>query len=313
MPIDKTYTESEFRGQIHLPAPVTPFTPEGDLMLDAFAEVLRYYLDAVGVDSFVIAGNNGEGSALGAEELGLLTRTAVDVVKSRVPFFVHVSRTSNLESVARARIAAEAGAPGICLTGQPFIHAATKAEIVGRFEMMAKAVPVPLYAFNDVGHQRFNITPEILRAICDVAPVVVVSDGTGDFLEATRMIVEMGDRFPILYGSATMLVPGLLLNSGGLGGTGPELFGTRCRELLEVHDMTPARRVDLHDRYGRVNTAMMKTAAPPAAMKASLNMIGVPAGVPREPVQPLTPDDEARVREVLTECGVFDRPATEAR
>ena len=59
--MDKIYSDSDFRGQIHLPAPVTPFAANGDLMLDAFAEVLRFYLDVVAVDSFVIAGNNGEG------------------------------------------------------------------------------------------------------------------------------------------------------------------------------------------------------------------------------------------------------------
>ncbi len=35
MVIDKTYTHSDFRGQIFMPAPVTPFAPGGDLMLDA--------------------------------------------------------------------------------------------------------------------------------------------------------------------------------------------------------------------------------------------------------------------------------------
>ncbi len=47
----------------------------------------------------------------------------------------------------------------------------------------------------------------------------------------------------------------------------------------------------------------------PAAFKAALNMIGVPAGFPREPVQPLSPEGEARLRDVLSRRGVIEEPS----
>ena len=73
----KTYSQSPFRGQIHCPAPVTPFSARGDLMLDAYVEILRYYLDVVRVDAMMIAGDNGEGYALTDDELRQVTETAV--------------------------------------------------------------------------------------------------------------------------------------------------------------------------------------------------------------------------------------------
>ena len=307
--MDKIYSDSDFRGQIHLPAPVTPFAANGDLMLDAFAEVLRFYLDVVAVDSFVIAGNNGEGSAISAPELSRLVETAAKVVAGRVPFFAHVTRTSNRESIARAEIAATAGATGICLMGQPYIHKATDAEIVDRFAAVTKAVPLPLYVFNDVGHQGFSISADALRSICEAAPVAVMSDGVRGLETALETITAFGDRFPILYGPPALLVPALLLDAGGFGGTGLELFGARVRpELLGIHERTPAERLEIVRRYGAVATAVARFGSPPAGMKAALAMLGVPAGVPREPVQPLVPADEAALRRELTHWGILDRP-----
>ena len=304
--IDKTYTHSRFRGQIHCSAPVTPFSAKGELMLDAFARVLDFHLDVVGVDAMLIAGDNGEGYALTDAELRGVTATAVATIKGRVPFYVHVTRTSNRESVVRAEIAAAAGAPGICL-GQPYVHDASADKIVERFETVAKAVPLPMMVYNLPLICRFNITPDVLRSICDVAPVDVVKDAPPDMEHITNMLFEMGDRFPILYGQRLTLIPALLLGSGGFVGTGPELFGPRARDFFEIHGMTPAARLDLHTRYGQVNAALMHALGkPPAPLKAAMTMLGVPAGVPRDHVSPLTPTEDEQLRDVLDRTGILE-------
>ena len=306
---DKTYTQSPFRGQIHCPAPVTPFSPKGDLMLDAYAQVLRYYLDVVRVDTMLIAGDNGEGYALTDDELRQATMTAVKTAAGRIPLYVHVTRTRNRRCIERAEIAATAGAAGICLS-QPYIHDASTDKIVQRFEAVAKAVPLPMMVYNLPLISHFNITPEVLRSICDVAPVDVVKDAPPDMEHITTMLAAMGDRFPILYGQKLTMVPALLLASGGFVGTGPELFGPRCRDFLEIHDMTADARLDLHYRYGLVNDALLHSiGTPPAGLKAALNIIGLPAGVPRDHVSALTPAEEGRLRDAMARAGVLEEAA----
>lgn len=302
----KTYSQSPFRGQIHCPAPVTPFSAGGDLMLDAYAEILRYYLDVVRVDAMMIAGDNGEGYALTDSELRQATETAVATVAGRVPVYVHITRTSNRRCIQRAEIAATAGAPGISL-GQPYIYDASAEKIIERFGEVAKAVPLRMMVYNLPLISHFNITPPVLRAICDVAPIDVVKDAPMDMDHITNMLAEMGDRFPILYGQRLTLVPALLLDAGGFVGTGPELYGRRCRDFFKVHDMSPSERLDLHARYNILNDALLNTLGkPPAGIKAALNILGLPAGVPRDHVAPLTADEEARLRDVMIRSGVLE-------
>jgi dihydrodipicolinate synthase/N-acetylneuraminate lyase len=220
----KTYSQSPFRGQIHCPAPVTPFSVGGDLMLDAFAEILRYYLNVVRVDTMMIAGDNGEGYALTDDELRRLTETAVATVAGQVPIYVHITRTPNRRCIERAEIAATAGAQGIAL-GQPYIYDASAEMIVQRFGEVAKAVPLRMMVYNLPLICHFNITAPVLRAICDVAPVDIVKDAPMDMGHITTMLSEMGDRFPILYGQRLTLVPALLLGAGGSSALGRNSTG----------------------------------------------------------------------------------------
>ncbi|MGE4562231.1 MAG: dihydrodipicolinate synthase family protein [Rhodospirillales bacterium] len=302
----KIYSQSPFRGQIHCPAPVTPFSAGGDLMLDAYAEILHYYLEVVEVDAMMIAGDNGEGYALNDNELRQVTETAVATVGARVPIYVHITRTSNRRCIERAEIAAAAGAPGISL-GQPYIHDASAEKIVERFAEVAKAVPLRMMVYNLPLICHFNITPPVLRAICDVAEVDLVKDAPMDMGHITTMLAEMGDRFPILYGQRLTLVPALLLDAGGFVGTGPELYGRHCRDFFKVHEMSPSERLDLHARYNVLNDALINTlGTPPAGIKAALKILGLPAGVPRDHVVPLTTAEEERLRDVMIQAGVLE-------
>jgi 4-hydroxy-tetrahydrodipicolinate synthase len=304
MPIEKTYSQSPFKGQIFLPATVTPFAPSGDIMWDALPVILEWYL-ARKPDALMIAGNNGEGYALNETEFAKLAREATRIVAGRIPLYMHVTRTSNKESLRLAHVAADAGAPGISLMAQPYIHAATKAEIVDRFALVGKEVPLPMLVFNSHHYTQVTMTPDILGAIADVAPVVCVKDTVYDYDHITQMIATFGNRFPMLWGGRT-LIWSLLMGSGGFVGTGVEFFGLNAKQqFLGVHEATPEQRLKLAMRFKTVIDAVQRFSPPPSGLKAALNMVGLPAGVPREPVQPVTPDVAARIRAALVEAGVL--------
>lgn len=304
---DRKYSQSKLRGQIHCPAAVTPFGPDGELLLEDFAEVLRYHLDVVKAGGLLIAGCNGEGYAISDSELGQITEVAAKTLGDRMPYYVSVARTPVAECIARAEIVAENGGYGIAL-GQAQIYDMTDSEVIRRFETVGKAVPLPMMVYNMSHLSHYCISPETMRRICDVVPAEIIKDVPTDFDHIKRMIVEVGDRVPVLYGHKDTLIPALLLGSGGFVGTGPELFGSHAREMFfGVHDMTPAERMNVHCRYGAVSDALMWTVGkPPAAIKAALKMVGVPSGLPREHVQPLTGAEENLLRGILIEAGILE-------
>ena len=84
------------------------------------------------------------------------------------------------------------------------------------------------------------------------------------------------------------------------------MVATRSR-LLEFATRAPdAHSAALHYQLTVIYETLMGTGTWPAALKAALNLIGQPAGVPREPVLPLAGAELARLERALQACGVRD-------
>ena len=294
----------------HVPAAVTPFSEKGDLMLDAFAEILNWHMDC-DCGGFLILGDNGESWAVSEDELKQITRTAMKTVAGRVPVFVGASAVTTAETVARSVAAADAGADGICVQPQSYVLNGTKSEIVRRFEAVGNAAPVPMMVYNTPLRTGMNIDHDTLESILGVAPVVAIKESNDDMKHASRTLLQFRDRIAVFIGNGENILPAILLGSSGFISTGPDLFGKETNRLLEAESMSIAERLQWQERLIAVFGAVLGTGTRPSGYKAALNMLGLPAGYPREPVEPLTPDDEAKVRQVLVECGILGRQAAD--
>ena len=294
----------EVRGQFI--APVTPFTADGDLMVDAFAEILRWHLES-GAGGFLIAGDNGEGWALTDAELGHLTEAAKTEAAGRVPIFTGAGAITAQRTIELCDVAARAGADGLCLQPQPYVLNGTKAEICRRFELVSRAVPLPIMLYNNPARTGLNLGVDVLEGICDVAPVVALKEASADFVHVTDVIRAHAERFAILVGCCQFILPGLELGAAGYLSTAPELWGKRAKRIMAFETLSLAEKREIHFAITDVFATLMGVDTRPAALKAALNLLGRPAGFPREPVQRLSPQSEAVVREVLVRHGLLDK------
>jgi 4-hydroxy-tetrahydrodipicolinate synthase len=103
-----------------VPAVVTPFTPSGEVMEDAFREVVERQI-GIGASGICVAGDNGESWALDPGERARLTRLAVDQAAGRVPVIMGASAPGAAQTIKYARAAAEAGAAGVLVMPQPYV------------------------------------------------------------------------------------------------------------------------------------------------------------------------------------------------
>ena len=295
------------------PAPVTPFSKKGDFMPDAFAEILRWHV-ACGSKGFLIAGDNGEHWALSPKELRQISEIAMREVEGR-PIYVGAWAITEREAIERAEAAAEGGAYGLCIKPQSYVHTWAKAatrDVVGRFEAMAKAVPLPVMVYNSPNRNNVNITHEQLAAICDVCEVEALKDNFYDNQHQIENCVLFHDKINILVSYSFFLMTGMLLGARGVIGSPLEYFGNpdRIFEFQSMSDEERRKLMQLAIDIKRVNSYLGTV---PGPYKAGLNMIGLPAGYTRDPVKPLTPEEEAKLRSVLVKWGAPVKEAAPVR
>jgi 4-hydroxy-tetrahydrodipicolinate synthase len=288
-----------------IPAVVTPFTDTGEIMEDAFREVVERQI-AIGAGGICVAGDNGESWALDAAERARLTRLAVDQARGRVPVVMGASAATAKATIAYGRAALEAGAAALLVMPQPYVLKASRDELLRRFAALAEAVDLPIVAYNTPRRSGIDLTVDDIVAICDAAPVVAIKESSRDFFHHTHLLDRLRDRISVLTGPSHYILPCVGLGARGFIATGPELLGKDCARIMPLGSAAPSAEYrEMHRRLTVLYQMLMGTGTWPAALKASLNLLGWPAGVPREPVMPLAGAELEKIRRTLGELGLL--------
>ena len=294
---------------------VTPFAADGALDLAAFAQILEWHI-AQGSAGLAIAADNGEASLLTITERQAMAETAMRVAAGRVPVIMGAIGThafTAAETIKMVEVAAAAGVSAALVAPTPYVGRATRAEMVGRYRDIHRAVGLPLIAYNNPGHFGLAVEGDTLAQLIDEAGVIGIKESSRHFLDISRTIARFDERISIFMGCGYLAMPGLAMGAKGILSTGVDLFGRDSARIVALaRDAWGEEARRLHVAIGRAYTFLLETGTPPAALKALLNFMGLPAGIPRLPVHPLAGDDLDRLRALFTELGVLGADA-EAR
>jgi 4-hydroxy-tetrahydrodipicolinate synthase len=285
-----------------VPAIVTPFSPEGAIVEEAFSDIVEWLI-GLNAEAICVAGDNGESWNLDVNERSRLTRLAFDRAAGRIPIITGVSAPSATQTIRYAKAAVEAGASGLLVLPQPYVLKASRDELVRRFDALARAVETPIVAYNSPRRSGIDLTLDDLDAIMKVAPIVGIKEASRDFFHHTHLIERFRDRLAIMVGPCHFIVPGLALGAHGYIATGPELLGAMASRIPELARAAPGPELArVHNQLTTLYEMMMGTGTWPSALKAALNLLGQPAGVPREPVLPLGGADLEKVQRTMRAC-----------
>ncbi|HVE49232.1 MAG TPA: dihydrodipicolinate synthase family protein [Casimicrobiaceae bacterium] len=296
-------TRSTLEGFV--PAIVTPFRSDGSIDESAFQSIVGWLID-LRATAICVAGDNGESWNLDVDERARLTTLAVDAAARRIPIIAGVSAPSAKQTIAYARAVVDAGADGLLVLPQPYVLKATRDELVRRFDALARTVSVPIVAYNSPRRSGIELSLDDLDAILNVAPLVGIKEASRDFFHHTHLIERFRERLAIMIGPCHFILPGLALGAHGYIATGPELLGDLASQLPEIARAAPdARYARAHNQLTTLYEMLMSTGTWPSALKAALNLLGQPAGVPREPVMPLRGAELDKVASTMRACGLI--------
>jgi 4-hydroxy-tetrahydrodipicolinate synthase len=287
-----------------VPAIVTPFDVRGEIQLADFETIVRRFVD-IGADGICIAGDNGESWALSLEERRTLFRAARKITGASFPLILGASAATTKQSIKYAEAAAEERADAILLMPQTYVLKATRSELLAHFRGVAGAVDIPIVAYNSPRRSGISMSVDDIAAICDTAPIVGLKESTRDIHHLGNLIHRLGSRIAVMTGPASFIFFGAAVGAAGFIATGPELLGKTASRLMEIGRSAP------NDEYRQLQhtltvlyEALMGIGTWPAALKAALNAIGLPAGVPRDPVQPLGPSEFEKLTSLLRNFGI---------
>jgi len=285
-------------------AMVTPFREEGHALDVNGAQRLASHLLDTGSDAIVVAGSTGESPTLTYKEKAELFRAVGEVTKGRGKLICGTGTYSTAETLELTQAAEDAGADGL-LVVTPYYNKPPQRGLIAHFERVADATELPIIVYNIPGRTATRIEHETLLELAERPNIVAVKDSTGDFQGVSRLMAEAPPDFQVYSGDDWATFGYVCLGAVGLVSVASHLVGPQIRqmiELIQTGDVPAARKI--HEDLSPLFNALFITSNP-IPLKAALEMIGLPAGVPRLPLVPATAEERTRVRRALEDAGLL--------
>ena len=294
--------KSELHGFV--PAIVTPFSSTGEIMLDAFEEIFEFLI-ARGATTICIAGDNGESWALSASERGQLARLAKDKADGRVKIMMGISAPTIDASLAYVKAAEDSGVDVLLSMPQTYVLKANDREIMHRFDQISAASKLPLVLYNSPRRAGFSLSVDQIESLTNHHTVIGIKESERDFFHHTKLLARLGDKLSVMTGPCHFILPNFALGAAGFIATGPEFTDMLPSDMADAGRKEPGPVYrHAHNQLTALYEMLMGTATWPAGFKAALNLIGLPAGVPRDPVLAATQQDIDRIKKTFDQLGI---------
>jgi dihydrodipicolinate synthase/N-acetylneuraminate lyase len=255
-------------------------------------------LSARPVAGFVVLGSTGEACLLTEGERDAVVSAARRAVP-RSPLLVGTGAESTALAVDRTRRAVDRGADGVLVLAPGFYRRALSLRsLMAHYETVGRASRVPVFLYQFPQANGFAFPPGSIRRLRTLPRIVGIKDSSGE-RESIRMLIREGGRgFDVAVGSARRFLGAMEAGASGAVLAVANIAPGMCARLLEAFERgrpAEARRlqrllIELLDALG---------SSGPSGFKASLELVGFPAGPPRAPLCAPSPADRARILRAL--------------
>src|SRR6266446_3666763 len=282
-------TPMQVRGII--PPVATPMQANEDLDLPR----LKWFLDHLikeGVHGVFVLGTNSEFYALEEREKQEVIATAVEHVRGRVPVYAGTGAETTREAVRLTRMAEREGVQGVSVITPYFVNPSQQ-EIYDHYRRITENTALPVVLYNNpatCGGVKIDV--DTVARLAQIPNILGVKDSSGDLQNTNEFLRVVPERFSVLMGRDTLIFPALMFGARGAvpatGNIAPALL-VKIYERFLKGDIEGSKAAQLQLNPLRMALSLCTA---PGAVKAALNLLGMPIGPCRAPVSGLLPERE---------------------
>jgi 4-hydroxy-tetrahydrodipicolinate synthase len=180
---------------------------------------------------------------------------------------------------------------------RPFAGPPTQGDLIAYFEAIGRETKLPITLYLNPGPGADVSIPDTI-ALAKLPQVQLIKESSRDLARVSRLIVEI-DRAGHARYFTTMQMLLATLQLGGSGATMPPPGSEIARAVIDAFvakDYESAAEIQL--QFALFPSKWMHRGLAPA-MKAAMNLIGIPAGEPYPPYSPLSRDETTAMATTL--------------
>lgn len=270
------------------PPITTPFNNSEKLDLEGLAFNFNRW-NKTGLAGYVVLGSNGEGVYMSQAEREQILATCRELIPSEKTFIAGTGAESTIQTIEQTRRASQLGADyALVLTPNYYRGLMTPERLIGHFQKVAEASPIPVLLYNVPANSGLNLPVAAVAELSAHPNIVGLKDSSGDVAQLSEVIRRTPEDFTLLQGSSKAYHYGLLAGADGAIVAIANALPSSCVKIFEAVKSGDAALIEKLGRmmipFGWLTTAGFGV----PALKAAMDKMGFRGGSPRSPLTPLT-------------------------
>jgi 4-hydroxy-tetrahydrodipicolinate synthase len=286
--------------------PLTPFKADRTVDFDTLKREIDYIVDDCGATMVSAAGvETTEYHYLSYEQRRELITRTVEFVDGRVPNVVGVSHPNVYTAIELAGLAEDLGADAVQVLAplRPYGGPTTLDELVAYYEAIGAATKLPIMLYLNPG-PGMDVNPAWTLTLAKLPQVKFVKESSRDLARVSRLIVEIDAAGHANY-FTTMQMLLASIQLGGSGATMPPPAAYIANAIINAFNAGDhVRAAELQRQFALWPALWMGYGLAPA-LKAAMEIVGLPIGDPYPPFEPVKPEDKAKMAAYLKTTYLF--------
>lgn len=280
-----------------LPALVTPFDTNDTIDFKAFEQLLSF-LRKAGVSGWVPCGSTGEYYAMTADERAEILKFVADFANDNELLIAGTNGGSTREVIRHTERAYELGYRTVLLA-PPYYATPAPNELIQHYNSVLDTVDVDIVLYNYPPKVGIEICFDVLDALADHPRVIAIKESSGVLQRAVDIHNRYKGRIDLCSGSDDIAFDFMLWGADSWICGPANCMGVACADLdrtFRSGDLTSARE-KMATIYGAMNS--LESGKFVQKVKYGCELLGVPLGVCREPLLPLSNDEKVEFAKAM--------------
>jgi 4-hydroxy-tetrahydrodipicolinate synthase len=293
-------------GKIMVPM-ATPFKEDQSVDYEAAVSIARKLIDDHLADSISLTGTFGEFFSMTFDERLELFRVIKEAVGKRIPLVACTGCASTPETIALSKKAEELGYE-LLMVVTPYYIKVNQEQIYNHYKKVAESVKADLMIYNIPFFAGVNVNPETVAELAKIPNIVGIKEEAKlNPKQITDILNATPEDFIIYTGAETMVLEAFAQGGtrriGGVVSAAAHILGQQIRAMLDAFLAGKLQEAaDSQRQFIKLQRIMAQNGKFGVCLyKDAMRLVGYNAGYPRLPLTPGTPEEIAKVKEVMRE------------
>ena len=287
----------------------TPFTSGFELDLETLHENIRFMIDRgmrTGRGVLLVAAAGGEFPMLTIEERKQVIKASVEAANGEIPVAASIQFVGTREVIEIASYACKVGA-ALGQLSAPYYYGAPSGDIYRFFEDVSKETELPIMIYTRSGGA-YDVGIDMIDALAEFPNVVALKWAAPYPTLLTEGLYRFADKLAIVDNTGMLVWPHMLGAVSFIthqSNFWPE-YPLAIWDLMEQHKYEQAveEMARFHWPWHRwVGKVVKETEGEGPFIKAAMQAVGLKAGPPRPPAQPVRAELREEIAQLLDQMG----------